>query len=320
MRMFERKRAEMELRIIVGVILVIVFIIGSIMMATAIGKWIYEDTPRQTCKDSLKLSAIKLEGLNDKFGNPVDIKCYTDYENYRTQDNQEIKKIIANKMVECWDLYGNGQMEIFDTEDNNYCVVCSRLTFDKKTELQGFTSYLNNNIAPYKKMSYLEYLAGVSMANFEESGYENSEVASQDTLPINESMAVMFTMGKNANPDAWRGVEDTKIFTTGTGVAIGTGVGILTGLVVAGLIACPETIGIGCLVSGVAYSGLLLVGVITGTTIAGGVAGGTVGYAAGASRTADWNAQIMLWPYDKIGELNCTSMEGKSGHLEIRQI
>ena len=320
MRSYFGRRAEMELKIIVAAILVIVFIIGCVMMTIAIGKLADERARKDTCTKSLQMSAIKLEGLADKFGNPVDIRCYTEYENYRTQDEQEIKRIIADKMVECWDQFGQGKTEIFNTKDNNYCVVCSRLTFDKKTELQGFTSFLNNNIAPYKKMSYLEYLSGVSMVDYEASGYENSEVSGTDKLPIDEPLAVMFTMGKNANPDAWKGVENTKAITSGTGIAIGAGAGILTGLVIGGLIACPETLGIGCLVAGVLESGILIAGIITGTTIVGGAAGGTIGYAAGASRTADWDAKVMLWPYDKINELQCTYIEGQSGHLEIKQI
>jgi hypothetical protein len=58
-------------------------------------------------------------------------------------------------------MYLQGKKEIFDTEDNNYCVVCSRLEFEKKTEISGFTEYLNSRNAPLKDETYLEYLSGV---------------------------------------------------------------------------------------------------------------------------------------------------------------
>jgi hypothetical protein len=308
------KIAEMELNNIAIAILAIVFIIGCVVMGIAIGKEADRAAKRDTCTKSLQMSAIKLEGLADKFGNPVDIRCSTDYENYGTQDDQEIKKIIADKMVECWDQYGQGKSELFDTKDNNYCVVCSRLSFDKKTELENFTSFLDHNIAPYKKMTYLEYLSGVSVQNFDESGYENSKIENLDRVPIKEPMAVMFTMDKNANPGAWTGVEDTKLVSTGTGIAIGTGIGvgatiIGTVLITAGTVSCPFSVGAGCIVA-----------IVGATIIGGGVAGGTIGYIAGASRTADWDAKVMVWPYDKLNELDCTYMEAQSGHLEIKQV
>ncbi len=292
-------KAELELKIVVGAILSIAFIIGSVIMGIAIGKLADESAKKAACKDSLKLSAIKLEGLADTFGNPVDIKCYTEYLEYSETDEMKIKKIIADKMVECWDIYGRGKMELFETEDNNYCVVCSRLSFKEATELEGFTLFLNNNIAPLKKMSYLEYLAEVDISSYEDSGFEESEFIGYDVLPVHEPLAVMFTMGKNANPDSWWGLEGTKLTTTGGGTAIGTAAGIVGAAV--------------AIVAGVSISLPLVVAAV----VVGGAGGGTLGYFAGASRTADWNANVAVWPYDRIGELDCTYIEGKSGSLEI---
>lgn len=299
------KKADLELKNMVTPILVIALIILSTILAFAIGKASNERAKRDTCTQSLKMSAIKLQGLADEFGNPVDIKCYTEYENYKTDDEQEIKKIIADKMVECWDQYGKGELEIFDTKDANYCVVCSRLTFENEAEISGFTSFLNNNIAPMKKMSYLEYLSGVSVRDYDTSGYEGSELNEFDNIPINESLAVMFTMGKNANPDAWKGIEQTNVVTAAEGAALGT---ILGAVIWFGLVSCPESAGIGCAVAGVA------------TIIASATGVGVVGYSAGASRTADWDARVIVWPYDKLNELNCNYIEGQTGHLEIKQM
>jgi hypothetical protein len=39
----------------------------------------------------------------------------------------------------------------------------------------------------------------------------------------------------------------------------------------------------------------------------------------GSDRSADWDTSIVLWPYDKISEMPCTYMEGKTGKLEIVQ-
>jgi hypothetical protein len=79
-------------------------------------------------------------------------------------------------------------------------------------------------------------------------------------------------------------------------------------VVVGGVIACPFTGGVGCAVT---------VGAIA--AMGGAAGGGAIGYLVGSDRSADWDARIMLYPYDGIKDLKCTYMEGKSGRLQVME-
>jgi hypothetical protein len=310
--MIRGNRGEIEQRALVTIVIIAVFLIIALFVVKMMMDQADVTAKRDTCRKSIQLNGIKLNGLVDEFGNPADIKCSTEYLNFKSQDDTRLKKEIADKMVECWDTYGKGDLELFNTKDNSYCVVCSRLTFDKKTELPEFSNYLNSNLAPLKKRSYMEYLSGVRIENYEKSVYDNTDLNKFDTISTKEPLAVMFVMGKEAFPGGK--VEGTKLTTTPEGFAIGSAAGVTTGitlgvLLVAGAISCPVTGGAGCALS---------VAVIA--TITGGAAGAGIGYMIGSDRSADWDARIVLWPYDKLDEMQCTYMEGKTGELEIKEV
>jgi hypothetical protein len=146
----------------------------------------------------------------------------------------------------------------------------------------------------------------------EESG-NSSGFDAIDSLSTKEPLAVMFTMSKNANPTAALGVEGTKVISTTSGAGIGAGAGILSSIIIAGIVACPETAGAGCVVAGVLST-------VAGYTVAGGIAGAGIGYAVGSSRTADWDAKIVVWPYDRLGELDCTYLEAESAPLQVKEM
>jgi hypothetical protein len=293
------KKAQTSYKAVVAVILVIFLIICGLVLSRSLIKETDAVGRRDICKKSIEFNGVKLNGLADQFGNPVDLKCETEYINFKEQDDEAIQKEVADQMVDCWDLYGRGQLELFDTKDNTYCVVCSRLSFTKKTEIPHFSVFLNTNIAPYKQETYMEYFTGLKVDNFQQTVYENSDLSGYDNLSTKEPLAVMFVMGKDAYPGGLAG--GTQLVTTPTGLAVGSAAGVVVGaiLVVAGVVACP----VGC---------FLVAGAIAAT-------GGGIGYLVGSDRSADWDARVMLWPYDKLNELPCTSLESSTGHLQVRQ-
>ena len=298
---------------LVVIILAAVVLIFLIIIAMNYYTAMQDAAARESCKRSLELSQIKLNGLSDQYGNPVKINCNTNYLKFTTQDDVQIKREVANQMVDCWDTYLQGTKEIFNTKDNTYCVVCSRLEFAKKTEIPKFTEFLASNRIPVNGKTYLAYLQGVQVTDYVNSYYENSNLSKQELLSTKEPIAVIFVMGKNAFPDANLG-EGTKTTTIPAGTAIGIGAG--TGIAVVAAIAtaaagtaiCAGTFGIGCIPF------IVTVGVL------GGTAGAATGYMVGATRTADWNSWIMVWPYDKLNQLQCTYMESKAGQLQIREV
>jgi hypothetical protein len=312
---FRSRRAQSFLQDkLVIIILAAVVLIFLIIIAMNYYTAMQESAAREGCRRSLELSQIKLEGLNDKYGNPTKINCNTNYLKFNTQDDEQIKREVANQMVDCWDTYLKGEKEIFDTKDNTYCVVCSRLEFAKKTEIPQFTEFLASNKIPVKGKTYLEYLQGVQVADYVNSYYENSELSRQEVLSTKEPIAVMFVMGKNAFPNA--SYEGTKTETTPGGFLVGgataTGIAAITAIaiVVGGTAACGT--GIGCIPF------IVLVGGVSG--VAGAGVGTVAGYMIGSTRSADWNSWVTLWPYDRLNEMKCTYMESKAGQLQIREV
>ena len=259
---------------------------------------------KEICKRSVELSnslgSIHLEPksiegkitnfLVDSFGNPVKIDCSTSYVNFRSKDQDVIMKNIADEMVDCWDMFGEGKRKLFDPKDNTYCVVCSRLTFDNEVEVKRFIMFLKQNTAPYKGMTYWKHFMVVDVEDFETTYYENSNLSKYDNFKTDFPMAVMFVMEKEVYPHR----PQMTISGMGYGSMIGS------------------------LVSTVGFVFLGPVGVI-GSIATFTVGGATVGYIIGSDVSAEWDARILLWNYDKLKDLSCTYLEAKSTPLEVVQ-
>ncbi|MFH1399606.1 MAG: hypothetical protein ABIG95_05850 [Candidatus Woesearchaeota archaeon] len=281
------------------------------------------------CKESVRLGSIKLKhtgsassnliqqgdalvsSLVNPFNNPVRLDCSTNYLKVGSNDPEEIKKTIADEMVGCWNQYGEGNIELFDTKDNNYCVVCSRIEFERDVEINRFVPFLISNKVPFEKFdisedkmgqrsTYYDYLMAVDYSHKIASSYPNSKLESHDSFTTNYPLAVMFVMAKDAYPGI-QGIEANKPVMA---VASGSG-GLLIGSGI-GLALCVTTAGIGC-------------GIIAIIGGAGGLLSGAAGYMVGSDRNADWDARIVLWDYNNLKDLDCTFLEAKSTPLTVVQ-
>lgn len=272
--------------VLATIILIIVLVFSKNVMDSA------EQVGRvETCKRSVEFASIKLNSelgdLTNIYGNKVDLECSTEYINYNLEEPEAAKEIIADKMVECWDMYGRGEKEIFDTKDNTFCVVCSRLTFSEEFEMNDFPLFLKENVAPFKGgKTYEEYLIKTDEIN-----YEAVELnpGMEETMIIDYPVAIMFIMDKDAYPGS--PVEAGKIMST----PIGIGAGIIGGLAL-----CVTGVGCG-----------------PGIFILATAVGGTGGYLLGSDTSAEWDAKILMWDYEKLNELDCTYMESKSTPIKI---
>ena len=147
----------------------------------------------QICKSSnFENAKLKLKidsfAIQERSGN----KCETEY--LKVPEDQELS-FIARKLAGCWDMYLEGKERLFDTEDNNYCAMCSVLTFEDTAELKGLTSYLMDTVAPGTGgKKYYEYLNRVIVKkeNMEEVEIEKEE--KQDIVP-----AVAYIFGSYNN-------------------------------------------------------------------------------------------------------------------------
>lgn len=308
-------------------ILAITVLVLLLIIYGNIGKIFVTGVDKEACKQSIRLNAYtKLRTrtgtdlgkyIVDPYGNAVQLQCATEYLEVRGTDPEVLKNRIADSMVDCWQMYGEGDLEVFDTEDNNYCAVCSRLEFKEETRLPGFTQFLTGNVAPMQDTTYMEYFkqagkrcGGKILPEEDTPGiFEESDISKIDTIDTSSPLAVMFVMGKNAYPNGF--VEAGEIETAGLFLGIGAGAGLVTGVIL-----CAT--GVGCAVGGPLIVGIIATGAAAG--IAGGVAGGIIGYGIGSSCTANYDAYVMLWNYSDLKSLDCTYLESESTPLKIREI
>ena len=58
------------------------------------------------------------------------------------KEETKIKRILADEVVECWDIFGEGKLELFE-KTGIYCAICTRIDFkDKKIKIDDFPEYL----------------------------------------------------------------------------------------------------------------------------------------------------------------------------------
>ena len=118
----------------------------------------------------------------------------------------------------------------------------------------------------------------------------NGELDKIDRFTTDFPIAVVFVMEKDANPNMEEGILRGGAY----GTVIGAGVS-LVGIAVLGPVG------------------------IAGTIAAFTVGGSSVGYLIGSDTSAEWDARILIWDYDRLGELSCNSFESKSTPLEVVQ-
>ena|SRR3989338_5980535 len=255
----------------------------------------------QICKSSnFEDSKLKLKAGNVAIQERSGNKCKTEY--LTVPKDQELN-FIARKLAQCWDMYLEGKGELFDTKDNNYCAICSVLTFEEDTELRGLTSYLMEEKVPWEwGKTYYEYLTRIIVTNEQVNTVKNEELAGRlGSIDTGTPQAVLFVEGKDINPESLTG--QSSIVTGSIGGAVGAGL--------AGVIYIA---GVGLCFTGIACpAGLFLV-------MAGGaIAGGTTGYLIGSDYDPDTDSRVLLWRYtnNELSQLQCTQLEGRE-RLDIR--
>ncbi len=124
-----------------------------------------EVLPTQIVPLNCKTSYVCLskDGSCEEMTNPEVVKANT---------IEAVYEALANKMAECWWMFGEGKLNYVgkDVNPQLYCSICSQVAFDnsiKKIFPTGeiskadFYDYLASNKAPGQDISYLDYLVGV---------------------------------------------------------------------------------------------------------------------------------------------------------------
>lgn len=170
-------------------------------------------------------------------------------------DDEKIKKVIADDLVQCWKNYGEGDLQLFKGE-GTFCSVCSFYSFkDDGGELSGMPLFLKETVIPREEFTYAEYLAGVandpdseisdrvSDQDFEQGGMDRSK----------QYASILYYAKGNTG---WEKVKG--LFTSTNGVFVAAGAVGATSSIVALIVTAPVSVPV---VLAIGTAGLLSVAV-----------------------------------------------------------
>ncbi|PIN79541.1 hypothetical protein COV16_03610 [Candidatus Woesearchaeota archaeon CG10_big_fil_rev_8_21_14_0_10_34_8] len=149
------------------VILIIIFIIAAFLLTqftSQISSWITGKSSVETCRVSVIGAAQLGEGtiagtIADNWEiecPPREVEIYDDYytvddtkSRYQSDDYEEnVKKVFADQMAECWYKMGEGEIDAYDDSffigTDSVCFYCSHIQFDDAPvySINGLTDYL----------------------------------------------------------------------------------------------------------------------------------------------------------------------------------
>jgi len=202
-----------------------------------------ESTRDVACKISIEANArLHLSALDFSSA----IRCPAEDITIASSDQRATKHMIAEQMVECWDLYDvvwRKQQQLF-SGNGLFCAVCSRIDFkDTKNEVQQFSKYLGETKKPSSSKTYLEYLARYDtkdavrvLGELKASTY-NIE---GEAFPTDRNYAVVFVHAKGIDAIEKLGKFLTAENTGGKIGMIAIGIGAAgVGLTVFGIVSNP---------------------------------------------------------------------------------
>ena len=132
----------------------------------------------------------------------------------KVKTSDEVYKILADEMQECWWEFGEGKINYIGKKisKKNYCSICSQIYFDKS--LNGIKEFKNNEIskdqlynfmslnnASGKSISYIQYLFGTKNLNkVKQESLKNKGVGDFGNITIgNQYFVVMGILSNNLN-------------------------------------------------------------------------------------------------------------------------
>lgn len=322
--------------LLVVTLLVLSLFLGKLKTATL------GTVDKSMCKESVRTAAgakIVWEG-SVVIGDRMPISCGTKYitRSYTEKDEDKIKQEIAGAMFDCWDNFHRGTLEIFDTTDQNFCVICSRLDFPKykkgqpDRKIDGFIEFLLNKQVPLKGMSYYTFLQGEDATpGITQGDYIAPEISSKEINPDDEEEEVeeiiqeaLKTLKTEPIEDI-KNLEDIHSYDYMNAPDLGQGPIAVAFLSTKNALKGKiETLGTGAQIGAGVGIGLLViasfipvvnVGVwaIAGTLVATTGAGAFIGFASGSDHPSDYINSLGLMPARELKNYRCTWLEGEQG-------
>jgi len=156
--------------------LVISIILGLIVLVIALF-WIFQEyfgqdvINKETCSQSIILrntvpeiqltSGMTITSFKDKFP----LKCKNDVLEIDYKNVSRAEKEIADKLVECWYLIGNGNSKIYPSSFwdkwNSFCLACSRIHINPEVR-----SYYSENSLSFEDAVKLPFVKGTSYDDY----------------------------------------------------------------------------------------------------------------------------------------------------------
>ncbi len=305
------KKRGFETDFVVKVVVMLVIILIFIFILAKYKGAFAESTAEQVCKNSIYASSISnvLPGI--KLGNP-DIKC--PMQNVTIEGGKrEIILSTTKYMYGCWDMYYDGQKELFQSgkestikkvygQEQKFCAICYKIKFKHKdifVPADEILLYQVQNTIPKDKglpqeqkrtyqQYFSEYVTDKSMIL-----EDIKQVNDKGMINSNEEYAIIYTMTK-------------KDYLSQMEKAVGASVGGAVGTT----IIMAAVFGTGVLTGGL---GLLTIGVAV-------AAGGGLGYAVlsegNVMKDSDWVSAMVMIPYEPetLKNLNCTYVPAMQGN------
>jgi hypothetical protein len=266
-----------------GVIGMIVLVLILVWFKTGVELSYRDVADSVICKESVRLNA----GLRyDKATSKIDVNCPTRFIQLPVDKQTVVFESLALAMADTWNEFFEGRVEVFETDDQNYCVVRRVIEFKEPMQYKGFLDYLLQHNNPYERKSYFTYLSNIDVEQGSRTLTENSALKNADMVDTAQPYAAIFLQAKKE--------EIGKIM----GAKIGAWTGGVAGVVGAGTLIY-FTGGLGTVVS---------TQVVAGATGVGTFVGGTAGFLLGSDYPANWESAMLLVPYNatQIKRLNCT--------------
>ena len=190
------KKGALETLVVI-MLSVTVFIVISVVIKF----WYLSESghiPKEVCRQSVDAAALSNIGGIDL---SAEVNCPTQYKEIKTNDENIIKRELANQMSDCWWQFGEGKKELFSAASKTYCVVCSVTSFENKDKkVRGFSKYLIETNVPGKKIRYIDYFNGYETSKADEvvGGIDPETMAGLENEELNTSKdyATLFVYAK----------------------------------------------------------------------------------------------------------------------------
>src|SRR3989338_2274706 len=142
-------------------IIALIVIVVLFFVFNYLGDILYSTGNKAACQNWVYRNSVNIVKELTTLG---DSPCITTEETIKTTNDNEIYEQLAKNMYECWDQYGQGEVDFYSNwfNDNTYCRICSEIKIDEKLkgknlDIDKFEIYLSGHNPPNSQLSYVEF-------------------------------------------------------------------------------------------------------------------------------------------------------------------